>query len=138
MLTVKWRSGMKFEAMPPSGHSFIMDGKPEVGAEGEGPSPVEALLCSAAGCSAMDVLSILEKKRQKVRAYWIEVEWERGPEGVWPRPVTAITVRHHVQGEDIDPVAVARAVELSDTKYCTVIATLRSAPTVTSEFRIEP
>lgn len=137
MVSVEWKGGMAFEAHPPSGNRFTMDAIPEVGGENLGPTPVEALCASVAACSAMDVISILQKKKQTVSGYRIEVEWTRGPEGVYPRPITSMVVRHIVTGANIDPAAVARAVELSDTKYCTVVSTLRSAPAIVSEFRIE-
>lgn len=114
-----------------------MDASPEVGGKSLGPSPVEALLASIAACSGMDVISILLKKRQKVSAYRIEIEGKRNPPGAWPRPFLSITVRHIVSGEELDPAAVQRAVELSDATYCTVIATIRSAPPISSEWRIE-
>lgn len=128
---------MAFEAFPPSGNAFTMDAIPEVGGQNLGPTPVEALCASVADCSAMDVISILAKKKQEVTAYRIEVEWTRGPDGVFPRPVTSMVVRHVVEGPNLDPVAVARAVELSDEKYCTVISTLRTTPKIVSEFVIE-
>ena len=137
MVQVEWKGGMSFEAQTPSGATVVLDAHPESGGGGTGPTPVEALLSAAAACSGMDVLSILQKKQQKVTAYRIEVDGVRGPEGVWPRPFQSISVRHFVQGEDLDPAAVARAVELSDGKYCTVIMTLRAAPVVTSEWQIE-
>jgi len=137
MFVVQWRGGMAFEALPPSGAKFLMDASLDSGGGGQGPTPVEAFLASAAGCSAMDVIAILQKMRQDVQEYWVEIEWVRGPEGVFPRPVTEVTLTHHVRGEDIDPDAVAKAVELSDVKYCTVIATLRTAPKVTSRFHVE-
>jgi len=137
MVTVNWKGGMAFEANPPSGNKFVMDALPEFGGEGSGPSPVEALAGAVAACSAMDVIGILQKQRQKVESYRIEVEWTRAPQGEWPRPITSMVVRHVVKGENLDENALAKAVELSDTKYCSVIATLRSAPVVTSEYAIE-
>lgn len=128
---------MVFEANPPSGNPIRMDAWEEDGGQQSGPTPVETLLSAIAGCSAMDVISILQKKRQVVTSYRIEVDGERGPRGVYPRPFLSITLRHIVKGENIDPAAVARAVELSDTKYCTVITTLRAAPEVKSEFVVE-
>lgn len=127
---------MAFEAFSPSGNAFTMDATPEVGGKNLGPTPVEALCASVAGCSAMDVISVLTKKKQTVTAYRIEVEWTRGPDGVFPRPVTSMVIRHVVSGPDLDPAAVARAVQLSDEKYCTVISTLRTAPPIRSEFLI--
>lgn len=136
-MTVNWKGGMAFEADPPSTNKFTMDAYPEVGGKGLGPTPLEALIASAAACSAMDVISILQKKKQEVTAYRIEVETERGPEGVYPRPITTMKIRHVVSGNGLDSTAVARAVELSDTKYCSVVSTLRAAPSVVSESVIE-
>ncbi len=119
---------MTFESSNESGSSFAMGP--------EGTSPVEALLGSLAACSAMDVISILEKKRQVVTSYRLEVSGERNPPGEWPRPFLTMHVKHLLSGPELDPVAVARAVELSDEKYCTVAATLRSAPKLTVEWVI--
>ncbi|MBX3117836.1 MAG: OsmC family protein [Fimbriimonadaceae bacterium] len=128
---------MAFEANPSSGNNFVMDSHPDYGGQGLGPSPVEALLGSLAACSAMDVLSVLQKKRQNVTEYRIEVDGDRIPPGEWPRPFTKLRVKHVIKGENLDPVAVERAVQLSDEKYCTVLATLRGQPEITSEWTIE-
>jgi putative redox protein len=101
-----------------------------------GPSPMEALLTAVAACTAMDVISILIKKRQKVTGYRVEVAGDRPEPGTWPRPFTRITVKHIIEGESIDPDAVARAVELSDGKYCSVSATLRTAPEIHNTWQI--
>ena len=137
MLSVRWKGGMAFEAEVPSGMNFVMDALPEEGETSQGPSPLEAFLSSAAACGAIDVISILNKKRQKVTDYRIEVEWQRGPMGQYPRPVLSMVIRHIVKGENLDPAAVERAVELSDQKYCSVVATLRHAPAIVSEYKIE-
>lgn len=137
MVEVKWKGQLVFEATPPSGNVFVLDAHPESGGHNQGPTPVEALLASAAACSAMDVISILEKKKQTITSYRIEVDGVRGEPGVYPRPFHSITIKHIVRGENVDPAAVARAVELSDSKYCTVVTTLRAAPEVISEWEIE-
>ena len=137
MVSVKWMDGAAFEAEVPSGIKFVIDSHPEFGGRGLGPTPVEALLSSIAACSAIDVLDILRKKRQVVTSYRVEVDGDRPPPGEFPRPFSEIRVRHILVGENLDPAAVERAVELSDTKYCTVITTLRAAPTVKSSWEIE-
>jgi putative redox protein len=137
MVKVNWVGGMAFEADPPSGNKFVMDSHVDFGGENRGPTPLEAFLASAAACSAIDVLAILKKKQQKVTAYRIEIDGERAPAGQYPRPYTSLVVTHIVQGEDIDPKAVERAVELSDSKYCSVMATLRHAPAICSQYKIE-
>ena len=137
MVTINWVGEMAFEANPPSGNNFIMDSHPDFGGTNRGPSPVEAFLSALGACSAIDVLSILKKKKHQVTAYRIEVDGDRPPQGEYPRPFTSLVIRHIVTGVNLDPAAVERAVQLSDDKYCSVSATLREKPTVTSEFRIE-
>jgi len=137
MVTVNWIGDMAFEAVPPSGNTFFMDSHVDFGGTSRGPTPLEAFLGALAGCSAIDVLSILKKKQQTVTAYRIEVDGERTTPGEFPRPFTSLTVTHVITGENIDRRAVERAIELTDTKYCSVIATLRESPKVTSQFRIE-
>jgi putative redox protein len=135
-VSVVWKGGMAFESTPPSGQVFTMDAYPDSGGQGLGPTPVEALLSSIAACTAMDVISILQKKQQKVTSYKIEVTWDRGPEGVWPRPITAVRVRHIFEGENIDEAAAARSIQLSDEKYCTVAATLRIPTEISSTYEV--
>lgn len=137
MVKVDWDGDMGFSAMPESGNGFQMDAHSEFGGLNKGPTPIETLLGAIAGCSAMDVISILKKKQQKVTSYRVEVDSTRAEPGVFPRPIVSIVLRHIVSGENIDPIAVARAVDLSDNKYCTVIATLRQSPKITSEWRID-
>ncbi|HMG37221.1 MAG TPA: OsmC family protein [Blastocatellia bacterium] len=98
------------------------------------PSPMELLLISLGGCTGADVYSILRKKRQKVTGYTIEVRGVRREEH--PRIYTAIEVVHQVRGRKVDPAAVAHAIELSETKYCSVSAMLGTAAKITSHFEI--
>lgn len=136
MVKVEWKGGRVFEAQPPSGNTFLMDAYRESGGEDKGPTPMEAFLAAGAACSAIDVLLILEKKRLKVSSYHVEIDGQRLGEGVYPNPYVSIVFRHVISGEGLDASAVEQAVKLSDEKYCTVIATLRSAPEVRSEFVI--
>jgi putative redox protein len=130
MTTVTWKGGMAFESQPPSGNAFTMDAYPDSGGNGLGPTPLEAFVSAVAACSAMDVISILAKKKQTVTSYRIEIDGDRGPEGEYPRPYIALRVKHIVEGPGLDDVAVARAVQLSDEKYCSVVSTLRANPDV--------
>lgn len=136
MLNVEMTGNMEFTATNEEGAQLKMDAYPESGGAGAFPTPVQALLASAAACSGMDVIGILRKKKQNVTSYRIEVNHERGQEGEWPRPVTKIVLRHILKGENLDPEAVDRAIELSDEKYCSVVATLRQPPEVVTERHI--
>ena len=96
---------------------------------------MEGLLSSLAACMAMDVVSILQKKRQNVTFYRVEVEADRKPRGEWPRPFEAIRIRHIVNA-GVDEAALKRAIELSEEKYCSVTATLNFGPTITNTTEI--
>ena len=124
--------GLRFRGEDDKGRSILLD-------SGEGaiaPSPVVALLLALGGCSGMDVIGILRKKRQRVTAYAIELVGQRNEEH--PRSFTAIEVVHRLSGHELDPQAIADAIELSDTKYCSVHATLVPGVSVTSRFVIDP
>lgn len=112
--------------------SFTLDSGRDV----SHPNPMEAVLGAVGGCSAMDVISILRKKRQNVTGYEIEVTGERRDEH--PRAYTRIEVLHRVRGHDISAQAVEEAIQLSDTKYCSVHATLAPAVTLVSRYEILP
>lgn len=114
-----------------SGHSLLTGFGTETL---KSPTPMELLLISLGGCTGADIVSILEKKRQQVTNYEIEVRGERRAEH--PRIYTSIEIIHHVRGRNIDPKAVAHAIELSETKYCSVSAMLKAAATVTARFEI--
>lgn len=113
---------MAFQATGPSGHSVTLDASPEHGGSGRGPSPMELLLEALAGCTGMDVISLLRKMRQRVTAY--EVRVSGTPASEHPRIYTHVEVEHIVSGEQLDRAKVERAVELSATRYCPVSATL--------------
>jgi putative redox protein len=112
-------------------HAFQFDS----GSEAEGPSPVQALQAALGGCTAMDVISILRKKRQPVTGYEVEVLAERRLDQ-HPRIFTRMEIIHRVRGRGINPVAVAEAIELSDMKYCAVHAMLEHAVAISSRFEI--
>ena len=98
------------------------------------PSPVELLLVALGSCTATDVASILTKKRQHVTSYVVEVSGERRDD--YPRKFTSMKVHHIFTGRSISPKAVAHAIELSETKYCSVAATLRPTVEIQSSFEI--
>lgn len=114
----------------------MMDTFPDPGEETAGPTPFEAFLSGIAACSAYDVILILQKKKQKVHEYYVEIDGERTEEGKYPRPYISLTLRHVIKGEEIDQAAVEQAVKLSDEKYCSAIATVRQGPTVSSVFEV--
>jgi len=110
---VVWQDGLQFIGTPDSGNKVVLGGS-----AAEGIGPMEMVLTGLAGCTAMDVISILQKKRQKVSSFEVQVHAERAPE--IPKVFTDIAVKYIVRGEEIDAAAVERALELSETKYCPV------------------
>jgi putative redox protein len=131
----RWtKDGLGFEATTSTGHLIGMDSSKDHGGSDAGPRPVELLLVALAGCTGMDVIAILQKKRQKVSAFSIRVEGDRREEH--PRSFTQIRVTYEVAGEGIDPAAVRQAVALSEEKYCSVAAMLRLAAPITAEIRV--
>ncbi len=108
--------GMGFRAESGTGHSVTMDASVADGGEDAGFRPMELLLVGLAGCTGMDVISILRKMRQVVTGYEVRVQGTRA--GTHPMVFTEITVEHHITGRNIDPAAVMRAIELSESRYC--------------------
>ncbi len=116
-------TGLRFTASTGSGHEIVLDD-----ADGDaGPRPVEMLLVGQAGCTGMDVISILQKKRQVISRYEVSVMADQ--RDGQPAIYTRADVVHLLEGPTIDEAAVRRAIELSATKYCSVAAML-SAGTV--------
>jgi putative redox protein len=111
--------------------SFQLDAGPGA----EGPSPVQAVQAALGGCTAMDVISILRKKRQPVTGYEVEVVAERRTDQ-HPRIFTRMEIIHRVRGRGVSPAAVAEAIQLSDTKYCAVHAMLEHVVAITSRYEI--
>jgi putative redox protein len=114
--TVQWKQNMTFVGMPESGFPMPMDSEPSFGGSGQGVRPVELLALGLAGCTAMDVLSILQKKRQQLTSFEVQVEAERSADH--PKVFTRARITYLVSGRDIEEAAVLRAIELSATKYC--------------------
>jgi putative redox protein len=125
---------MSFAGAAESGFSLPLGADPAVGGDTDGFRPIELMLVGLAGCTAMDVISILHKKKLAVSAFEVRAEAERADEH--PRVFTRIHLQYRVTGTGIDPAAVARAIELSETKYCPVQAMLRPAVPITSSFEI--
>ena|SRR5213593_4225210 len=128
---VRFAGDELFIGTTPSGHAFTFDTNSE---RSSAPSPVEILLVALGSCTAVDVISILNKKRQKISNYIVEVSGERRDD--YPRSYTSMKVHHILTGTEISSKAVAQAIELSETKYCSVAATLRPTVEIQSSFEI--
>lgn len=129
--TIQYAGDDFFIGTTPSGHAQTIDTKSERRAA---PTPLEMLLVSVAACTASDVVSILEKKRQKVSDYRVEINGERREE--YPRAFVKFHIHHIVYGSDVSEQAVRQAIELSDTKYCSVAATVRPTAEIVTSYEI--
>jgi len=130
-----WKSGMSFTAETNSGFNVNMDTPVDYGGNGIGPSPMELVLVSLGGCTAMDVISILEKKRQDVTNFEILLHADRATEH--PKVFTEITIEFVVTGHAIEEEAVKRAVELSETKYCSASAMLSKSAKIHTKITVK-
>lgn len=131
---VTYVDGLQFVAEATSGHAIVMDGDIEVGGKDTGPRPMEMLLMGIGGCSGMDVVSILKKKKQEVKGLEINVKGQKA--GNYPKKFTDISLEFVVRGKNIADDAVKRAVELSMEKYCSVKATLEGSAKISYNYRI--
>ncbi|HXF62048.1 MAG TPA: OsmC family protein [Caldilineaceae bacterium] len=131
--TVVWQGrDLVFDARLGSGYQYTMQSP----AGESGGSPMEFLLAAVAGCTAMDVISILQKKRQIVHGLEVAIEGVQAETP--PNVYTQVTITFVVQGEHVDPAAVERAIELSHTKYCSASAMFqRAGAEVTTTYRIQ-
>ena len=120
-----------FVGTTPSGHAQVIETD---SARSSAATPMELLLIALGGCTGVDVISILKKKRQQVSDYRIEVHGDRSDD--FPRSYTRLEVKHIVRGHNLSAQAVASAIELSETKYCSVAATLRGSAEIVSTYEI--
>ncbi len=131
-VTAVWTEGMNFEMTFPGGERLVLDSVPQAERPGPGPGPMETVQAALAGCTGMDVVSILTKMRKNLKSLEIRTQAERREEE--PRIYTRIVLTYELTGHELDEAAVKRAVELSQEKYCSVAAMLR--PTVELDYRI--
>jgi putative redox protein len=132
--TVILNKEMAFSGMSGSGHSLVMDAVEASGGQNRGFRPMELLLVAFGGCTGMDVISILRKKRQDVTGLEMHVKGDQADS--FPHIYTAVHIEYVVKGKGVQREAVERAIELSLTKYCSVGATLASAGTITHSHQI--
>src|SRR5256712_8388236 len=130
--TVKWIGEQKFMATSPSGHAITLDSDR---ASNNAPGPMELVLLALGACTATDVVTILEKKRQKLESLEVICSGERAaePPTVW----TKLEILYRLRGQ-LDDAAVKLAIQLSEDKYCSVAAMLRKTAALTWRYEILP
>jgi putative redox protein len=119
---VQWKGRLSFTGIADSGFTVPLGSDPKVGGDDDGFRPMELMAISLAGCTAMDVISILVKKRQEVKDFQVKVSAERADQH--PKVFTSALIEYHVAGMDISESAVTRSIELSADTYCPAQAML--------------
>ena len=131
---VQWLDGRAFVGESGSGHAVVMDGAPESGGRNVGVRPMEMLLLGLGGCTAFDIVMILERMREKVTGLDIALEAERAGED--PKVFTHVKLIYKVTGRNLKPANVERAVNLSAEKYCSATAMFEKTAKVEHRFEI--
>lgn len=131
---VAWKGRLSFTGTADSGFDVPLGSYPEVGGDDDGFRPMELIAVGLAGCTAMDVISILNKKRQEVKDFQVIVETERADQH--PRVFTKAIIEYHLAGKDISESAVTRAMELSADSYCPAQAMLGKVVPLTLKYFI--
>jgi putative redox protein len=131
---VTYVNGLQFVGEGLSRHAIVLDGDSSVGGNNSGLRPMELLLIGIGGCSGMDIISILKKKKQDVTG--LEINVNGGQVADYPKKFNNIAIEFVVKGRNIAEEAVKRAIDLSMNKYCSVKATLDGSATITFSYRI--
>jgi putative redox protein len=129
--TVRYAGDDFYLAESPGGHAQVLETN---GKRGSAVTPIELLLLALGGCTGSDVVTTLQKKRQRIVGYRAEITGERREEA--PRSFEKVHVHHVIAGHNVSEQAVIQAIELSDTKYCSVAATLRPTVRISTSFEI--
>jgi putative redox protein len=131
---VTWVEGMQFVGEADSGHAIVLDSRESVGGRNTGARPMELLLIGLAGCTAMDVKFILERRREQVTGVQVKVEAERADKH--PKVYNQIKLQFIVRGRDLSEKAVVDTIEQSQNKYCSATAMLGKTADISYTYQI--
>jgi putative redox protein len=131
---ITWINGRAFLGESGSGHAIVMDGAPDAGGRNIGVRPMEMLLLGLGGCTAFDVVMILEKSREKVTGCEVALEAERADED--PKVFTHVKMIYTLRGKNLKPTSVERAIKLSAEKYCSASKMFEKTAAITHEWTV--
>ena len=131
---ITWINGRAFLGESGSGHSVVMDGAAEAGGRNIGVRPMEMLLLGLGGCTAFDVVMILEKAREKITGCEVELEAERAAQD--PKVFTKVKLIYSFKGHNLKPANIERAIKLSSDKYCSASKMFELSATLEHEWKI--
>lgn len=129
-----WQQRMTFTGVANSGFPLTIGTDPAVGGDNDGVRPMELVAIGLAGCTAMDVISLLNKKRQEVTAFEVQVHADRAPE--FPKVFTKAVIEYFITGHNLEEAAVVRAIELSAIRYCPAQAMLAQVFPIEHKYHI--
>jgi putative redox protein len=132
--SVKWVEGMAFETVTGSGHRSCLDAYPQEGQVSRGPTPTELVLVAVAGCTGMDIVDILRKKRLDLKGLEVKVDGIQAE--TYPTVYTELDVHYIIRGTNIPASAVEQAIKLSEEKYCCVGAMIGKTAKINSHYEI--
>ena len=137
-LSVKmnWAGGDKFEGTGAFGHRIVHDSARAVGGDEEGFKATELLLFGIASCTGVDVVRILKKQRQELKSLEIEVKAHQNEH--YPKPFHTVEIKYAARGNNLDPDKLAKAIELSESKYCVVSQTVQQKTEVLTSYEVLP
>ena len=130
-----WTGGLRFDLQAASGHAIVVDAPVAAGGTDTAPTPMELVMLGLLGCTGVDVASILGKMKQPLEHFEVRATYERAEKH--PRIYTRIHLIYELRG-DLNPKKVQRAVDLSESTYCSVTAMLQETVEITNEIRITP
>jgi putative redox protein len=128
---ISWVDGALFVAEGGSGHTLTMDGAPDIGGRNLASRPMEVVLMGMGGCTAIDVVAMLQKQRQDIEGVEISLTAERADEH--PKVFTSVRLTYTVRGRKLNKALIERAVNLSDEKYCSATAMIRKSAKISHE-----
>ncbi|ADQ15531.1 OsmC family protein [Halanaerobium hydrogeniformans] len=131
-VNVDWQGGLEFSSDLPSGYEITVDASEESGGNNNGPRPMELLLTGLGGCTGIDVVLILEKMKAELEDFKLEIKAERAEEP--PKRFTKIHLNYKFTGKNLNERKVERAINLSETKYCSASSSLNAE--ITSSYEI--
>lgn len=131
---VIWEKGLTFTGSAGAEFEVPLGGSADEGGENDGFRPMRLIAIGLAGCTAMDVISILSKKRQQIAAFEVRVTATQAPDH--PRVFTNLKIEYFLSGESIDEAAVQRAIELSETNYCPALAMFKQIVPIEVSYKI--
>jgi len=132
-INVDWQGDLEFKNQLPSGHELTVDAAEKSGGHNQGPRPMELLLSGLAGCTGIDVVLILNKMKTELEDFKIEIDAERAEEA--PKRFTKIQIKYKFKGKKLDERRVERAINLSESKYCSASNSLNAE--ISSSYEIE-